>query len=206
MQVHTEIVSQTPNEVIRYYTAMSIVQVFQCADPVFRYLITNETTHLEIGEEDLPPGLKYLFSRWAHQTLSVGNSVTCEPILCFSNFLQGQINKTLLVQHVVKSYIYCLYMLCVYICLQVKETSNDVHMHSLSEFEGLLLETGYNKPLTTITIDDKKALLSAMADYYCLLKVKAATDQFASLECTGVLKYHQDSWSLAKSFASTHAL
>ena len=66
-------------------------------------------------------------------------------------------------------------------------------------FEGLLLETGYSKPLTAITVGDKEAVLSAIADFHCLLKVKAATDQFAEgLECTGVLQYVKSHYDLMR--------
>ena len=59
-----------------------------------------------------------------------------------------------------------------------------------ADFESLLLETGYNKPLAALAMGDKQVIMSAMADYHCVLKVKAATDQFAEgIDRTGVLKY-----------------
>lgn len=56
------------------------------------------------------------------------------------------------------------------------------------EFESLLLETGYSKPLAQLTIDDQKSIVSSITDYHCLTKVKAAMDQFIEgLDVGGVL-------------------
>ena len=44
--------------------------------------------------------------------------------------------------------------------------------------EGLLLETGYSKPLTMLHMDDQNGIISSVIDYHCMIKVKAAIDQF----------------------------
>ena len=56
----------------------------------------------------------------------------------------------------------------------------------------LLLETGYDKPLTKLKLTDVEALISTMCDYHCLLKAKAAMDQFLEgLGCNGLTTYLQ---------------
>lgn len=47
-----------------------------------------------------------------------------------------------------------------------------------SEPESVLLETGYNKPLSLLTMEDLDNILSYIIDYHCLIKVKASMDQF----------------------------
>ena len=57
------------------------------------------------------------------------------------------------------------------------------------------METGYMKPFEALTTDDKDEIISILIDYHCLIKPKAAMDQFAEgLQCTGVLHYmkHHD--------------
>ena len=42
----------------------------------------------------------------------------------------------------------------------------------------LLLETGYHKPLALLFVKDCDNIISAVTDYHCLIKAKAATDEF----------------------------
>ncbi|XP_065906067.1 G2/M phase-specific E3 ubiquitin-protein ligase-like [Dysidea avara] len=61
--------------------------------------------------------------------------------------------------------------------------------------QSALMETGYMKPFEALTTDDKDEIISILIDYHCLIKPKAAMDQFAEgLQCTGVLHYmkHHD--------------
>ena len=56
--------------------------------------------------------------------------------------------------------------------------------------QNALTETGYMKPFEALTVDDKEEVISILIDYHCLIKPKAAMDQFAEgLRCTGVLHY-----------------
>ena len=61
------------------------------------------------------------------------------------------------------------------------------------ESEGILLETGYSKPLTLIQLNDSKCIVSSLMsliDYRCVIKVKAAVDQFLDgLRAPGVADY-----------------
>ena len=62
--------------------------------------------------------------------------------------------------------------------------------------QGALLETGDMMPFTYLAIQDKQDILSTLIDYHCLIKPKAAMDQFAEgLQYAGVLHYikHHDS-------------
>ena len=49
----------------------------------------------------------------------------------------------------------------------------------VDEVSALLMETGYRKPLIHLTVSDKPGLRAALLDYHCVLKVKAAMDQYA---------------------------
>ena len=56
--------------------------------------------------------------------------------------------------------------------------------------QSALLETGDMRPFTSLTIQDKEDIVSTLIDYHCLIKPKAAMDQFSEgLQCTGVLHY-----------------
>ena len=50
---------------------------------------------------------------------------------------------------------------------------------AVDEIAGLLQETGYRKPFVKLTMADKCELKAAMVDYHCMIKVKAAMDQYA---------------------------
>ena len=57
-----------------------------------------------------------------------------------------------------------------------------------ADMESLLLETGFFKPLSLLSMSDKDGILSSVTDYHCILKVKAVMDQFLEgLEVGGVL-------------------
>ena len=70
---------------------------------------------------------------------------------------------------------------------------NDVDLQGLfviADLEALLLETGYSKPLSLVCMEDKNSIVSSVTDYHCLIKVKAAMDQFMEgLNSGGVLEY-----------------
>ena len=52
----------------------------------------------------------------------------------------------------------------------------------------LLLETGYRKPLSTISCEDKPFTKKAVCDYHTLVKIKPELDQFSEgLETLNVL-------------------
>ena len=53
-----------------------------------------------------------------------------------------------------------------------------------------MFETGYDKPLTQLDKEDAEGLRGALTDYHCMVKVKAAMDQFSrGLEMGGVAEY-----------------
>ena len=57
-----------------------------------------------------------------------------------------------------------------------------------ADMESLLLETGFYKPLSLLSMNDKAGIMSSVTDYHCIIKVKAAMDQFLEgLEAGGVL-------------------
>ena len=56
--------------------------------------------------------------------------------------------------------------------------------------ESILLETGCHMVLSSLKISDKANLLSLMIDYHCIIKPKAAIDQFVEgLSCSGAMHY-----------------
>jgi len=60
------------------------------------------------------------------------------------------------------------------------------------DFENLLLETGYKTPPSRLVLDEKLTVMSVVADFHCMMKTKAANDQFIEgLKASGVLQYLQ---------------
>lgn len=64
--------------------------------------------------------------------------------------------------------------------LDSAESDDDVKMVlAIDEVLCLLAETGYRKPLTSLTLSDTSSLKAVLVDYHCMLKAKAAMDQFS---------------------------
>ena len=60
------------------------------------------------------------------------------------------------------------------------ENDDDVKMlFAVDEISALLMETGYRKPVTYLTLCDRPGLRATLMDYHCMLKAKAAMDQLA---------------------------
>lgn len=65
-------------------------------------------------------------------------------------------------------------------------------MFNNAENETVLLETGYHMVLSSLKTSDKANLLSLIIDYHCIIKPKAAIDQFIEgLQCSGIMHYVQ---------------
>lgn len=65
--------------------------------------------------------------------------------------------------------------------MQLDEVKNDDDVKlifTVDEISGLILETGYRKPFVKLTMADRSELKAAMVDYHCMIKVKAAMDQY----------------------------
>ena len=63
----------------------------------------------------------------------------------------------------------------------------------------LLFETGYDKPIRELELDDVEGLKAALTDYHCMVKVKAAMDQFLEgLHMGGVAEYVKSHLELLK--------
>ena len=58
---------------------------------------------------------------------------------------------------------------------------------SIDEIRDLLLQTGYRKPITLITMQDRDGLVSAMIDFHLMAKVKCIMDHFVEGLKTGGL-------------------
>ena len=73
--------------------------------------------------------------------------------------------------------------------MKAAERDEDLHgLFDVPEWETLLLETGYSKPLQQLGMEDQDSIVSFIADYHCIVKVKAAMDQFKQgLDAGGVL-------------------
>ena len=58
------------------------------------------------------------------------------------------------------------------------------------EYEALLLETGFNKPLCKLKLSDVEVIRTSLLDYHCIVKVKASMDQFKEgLDQVGLCKF-----------------
>ena len=56
-----------------------------------------------------------------------------------------------------------------------------------SDTADIILETGYRKPLGTITVSDGEEIIRVLKRYHTLIKVKAEIDQFIEgLQCLGI--------------------
>ena len=72
-------------------------------------------------------------------------------------------------------------------------------MFNDADNESVLLETGCHMVLPLLKISDKANLLSLMIDYHCIIKPKAAIDQFVEgLRCTGIMHYVQNNPDVMK--------
>ena len=82
------------------------------------------------------------------------------------------------------------------------ENDDELRMaFAVDEISALLMETGYRKAVMHLTLYDKPSLRAALLDYHCVLKVKAAIDQYAEgLQQLMVLDLVQKFPSLAKPF------
>ena len=59
----------------------------------------------------------------------------------------------------------------------------------MDEAATLLFDTGFRKPICRLSMTDKCALKSALVDFHCLLKVKAAMDKYMEgLDELGILE------------------
>lgn len=73
-----------------------------------------------------------------------------------------------------------MFSVCTYSQLAKAENDDDVKMvFAVDEISALLMETGYRKPVIYLTLSDRPGLRAALMDYHCMLKAKAAMDQFA---------------------------
>ena len=65
-------------------------------------------------------------------------------------------------------------------------------MLSIDEAADLLAQTGYRRATSRLTVADKSSISSALIDYHCMMKVKAAMDQYrVGLNELGVLSMIQ---------------
>ena len=49
---------------------------------------------------------------------------------------------------------------------------------AIDEIKDFLLQTGFNKPITGLTLSNKEEIAHAMLDYHLIAKLKCAMDQF----------------------------
>ena len=89
------------------------------------------------------------------------------------------------------------------LCTQMDTSSGDAELRSSfalnEEMSTLLFETGYSKPITMLSIADIPEIRSTLVDYCCILKVKAAMDQFKEgLDIAGLGRYLREKPELIK--------
>ena len=128
---------------------------------------------------------------------SIAKKTSCSH--CFSHGASLSFSRmifTLVHVHNISEMDICcvLYVLIVLSCLVQLSAGKKDHeicsIFAIEENASLLLETGYEKPLHTLTLQDIGDIRAAMTDYHCMIKVKAAMDQFLEgLEMGGVAGY-----------------
>lgn len=91
-----------------------------------------------------------------------------------------------------------------YIIFQLSKATKDHDVQAIFNVEdnaNLLLETGYDKPIHTLKLQDVSNVCAAMTDYHCMLKAKASMDQFMQgLDMCGVAEYVKTHPHLMKPF------
>ncbi len=80
-----------------------------------------------------------------------------------------------------------------HVILQVYIASSDAELQKVfcyAEYEAVLLETGFSKPVSRLKLSDREVIRGSLLDYHCLVKVKAQMDQFGEgVEQAGVGKF-----------------
>lgn len=81
-----------------------------------------------------------------------------------------------------------------YSCFSQLSTAKQDHeicsIFAIDENASILLETGYNKPLHRLSLGDVADIRASVVDYHCMIKVKAAMDQFMEgLDMGGIADY-----------------
>ena len=75
--------------------------------------------------------------------------------------------------------------------MQLSDVKDDITLRTLFENDQwltVLLETGYRKALSSLTVEDLIGIKRTLRNFYMLLRVKAEIDQFLEgLSCLGVL-------------------
>lgn len=64
---------------------------------------------------------------------------------------------------------------------QIQKAESDEDLQKLFEEDGfsdLLLETGYRKAFTTVTLTDRQDLLQTLREYYTMIRGKVELDQY----------------------------
>ena len=82
-------------------------------------------------------------------------------------------------------------MLITVLPLQLSSAKDDLTLKTLFEdeqWQTLLLETGYRKPLSCLTQQDTSGIKRILRNFYTFVRVKAEIDQFLEgLSCLGVI-------------------
>ena len=72
-------------------------------------------------------------------------------------------------------------MHCKLVIIQIGEAETDEQLKLVFDQEpeqSLVYDTGYNKAMCLITLNDNKCLKTALRDHYSVIKIKAEVDQF----------------------------
>jgi len=76
---------------------------------------------------------------------------------------------------------------------QLKSANSDEQIQAVfedTENQILLLETGCHMLLSSLKVRDREYLIALLLDYHCIIKPKAAIDQFIEgLQCSGIMHY-----------------
>lgn len=67
----------------------------------------------------------------------------------------------------------------------------------------LLFETGYDKPIKQLELDDVEGLKAALTDYHCMVKVKCHGPVFRRASNGWSCRVRQESLGAFKAFATT---
>lgn len=92
--------------------------------------------------------------------------------------------------------------LCPSVQMDCAENDTEIQaVFAIDEFQSLVYEAGFRKPLAQLSMEDKSVVSSILLNYHCMTKVKAAMDQYLEgLESLGLLSRIQQDPSKWKNF------
>ena len=175
------------------YTVMSIAQggcgIPFLAPPVYDYISTGKLPDVKVHLKDIPDAtLRFVLQKVR---------------LCFIVATIPALSNTYTV--VIKKHDQKMCLCKSHFChTKVGNAENNTEIQAvfaIDEVQSLVYEAGFRKPLAQLSMEDKSVVSLILVNYHCMIKVKAAMDQYMEgLESLGLLSRIQADPSKWKDF------